>query len=274
MAHAAGAPLTPAVAAAVEALWASGDAGLQAAFASRRAFDGHDNAPYFFARATELARAGYLPTEDDMLRARVRTRGTVEGEFNVGEQRLHVIDVGGQRNEREKWVKHFEDVRAVVFVASLAEYDLAAADDPSRNRLVEALGLFHWAANHPSFRRAAMVLVLNKRDVFEEKIRAGSPLKSVAEGRFVDFPDARGPSPDAALHYLRERFRVLASHRLGGDHARGVTGARVERMKLFVTSAVDKRPAFAKFFDGVKEYVADERLHELLRPEEDVGPAP
>ena len=45
LAHDAGEPLTPAVAEAVAALWRSGDGGLLAAFALRRAFDGSDNAP-------------------------------------------------------------------------------------------------------------------------------------------------------------------------------------------------------------------------------------
>ena len=268
LAHDPAEPLTPAVAEAVAALWRSGDAGLLSAFALRRAFDGSDNAPYFFLRAPELAKPGYVPSDDDVVRARMRTRGTVEGDFAVGEQRLRVIDVGGQRNEREKWVKHFEDVRAVVFVVALSDYDVALADDPSKNRLVEAMGLFHWAATHPSFRRAALVLLLNKYDVFEEKIRT-SPLRSQAEGRFLDFQDVRGTaSPQAALEYLVNRFRTLASHRIS-ERPRGAAASapRVDRLRLMVLSAVDKRAALTKAFEAVRNYVTDERLKELLRPD-------
>jgi hypothetical protein len=268
LAHEASEPLSPAVAEAVAALWRSGDGGLLAAFALRRAFDGSDNAPYFFARAPELAKPGYVPSDDDMLRARLRTRGTVEGEFLVSDQKLRLIDVGGQRNEREKWVKHFEDVRAVVFVVALSDYDVALADDPSRNRLVEAMGLFHWAATHPSFRRAALVLLLNKYDVFEEKIRS-IPLRSQAEGRFLDFVDPRGDaSPKVALEYLVGRFRALASHRIS-ERPRGAAAAapRVDRLRLMVLSAVDKRATVAKVFEAMKTYVTDEKLKELLRPD-------
>jgi hypothetical protein len=267
--HDASEPLTPGVAEAVAALWLSGEGGLAAAFALRRAFDGSDNAPYFFARAPELAKPGYVPSDDDMLRARMRTRGTVEGEFLIGDQKLRVIDVGGQRNEREKWVEHFEDVRAVVFVVSLADYDLAPVDDPSRNRLVEAMGLFHWAATHPSFRRSALVLLLNKFDVFEEKVRS-VPLRSQAEGRFLDFADVRGgASPQAALEYVVGRFRALAAHRIS-ERVRGGAAAaapRVDRLRLMVVSACGKRAAMAKAFEAIKGYVTDDRLKELLRPD-------
>jgi hypothetical protein len=203
-----------------------------------------------------------------MLRARLRPRGTVEGDFLVGDQRLRFIDVGGQRNEREKWVKHFEDVRAVVFVVALSDYDVALADDPTRNRLVEAMGLFHWAATHPSFRRAALVLLLNKYDAFEEKVRS-VPLRSLAEGRFLDFADARGDaSPQAALEYLVNRFRTLASHRIS-ERPRGAAAAtpRVDRLRLMVVSAIDKRGTVAKVFEAIKAYVTDEKLKEMLRPD-------
>lgn len=34
-----------------------------------------------------------------------------------------VVDVGGQRNERKKWLHCFDDVKAVVFLISLAGYN-------------------------------------------------------------------------------------------------------------------------------------------------------
>ncbi len=36
---------------------------------------------------------------------------------------INMIDVGGQRSERKRWIRCFNGVQAVIFVASLSEYD-------------------------------------------------------------------------------------------------------------------------------------------------------
>jgi hypothetical protein len=33
------------------------------------------------------------------------------------------IDVGGQRNERRKWIRCFEDVMLIIFLTAVSEYD-------------------------------------------------------------------------------------------------------------------------------------------------------
>jgi len=37
--------------------------------------------------------------------------------------RVNLIDVGGQRSERKKWLHCFESVDAVLFVVAMSEYD-------------------------------------------------------------------------------------------------------------------------------------------------------
>ena len=61
-----------------------------------------------------------------------------------------MYDVGGQRNERKKWIHCFDDVTAVIFVASLSEYDQVLYEDNTVNRMEEAVTLFSDIANSRS----------------------------------------------------------------------------------------------------------------------------
>jgi hypothetical protein len=47
------------------------------------------------------------------------------------------LDVGGQRNERRKWIHCFEGVTAVMFVAAISEYDQMLYEDEKENRVHE-----------------------------------------------------------------------------------------------------------------------------------------
>jgi len=69
-----------------------------------------------------------------------------------------MFDVGGQRNERKKWIHCFENVTAVLFVAAISAYDQTLYEDETTNRMVEALNLFEEICNSRWFRDTSMVL--------------------------------------------------------------------------------------------------------------------
>ena len=45
-----------------------------------------------------------------------------------------VIDVGGQRNERRKWLQCFDNVTSIIFLASLSDYNLRLSENQEINR--------------------------------------------------------------------------------------------------------------------------------------------
>jgi len=157
-----------------KALWK--DAGIQKAFENRAKFQLTDSAQYFFEKLDQVAAEGYLPTEQDVLRSRVRTTGIVENNFEIDGNQFKMFDVGGQRNERKKWIHCFENVTAVLFVGVLSEYDLVLYEDENMNRMEETLNLFDEICNSRWFRETSIILFLNKRDMFLEKIKK-VPLK-------------------------------------------------------------------------------------------------
>ena len=71
----------------------------------------------------------YLPNEQDVLRSRVVTTGIIETSFRVNKLIYRMVDVGGQRSERRKWIQCFDDVRAVLFICALSGYDMTLFED-------------------------------------------------------------------------------------------------------------------------------------------------
>ena len=82
-----------------------------------------------------------------------------------------MVDVGGQRNERKKWIHCFEDVTAIIFFADSSAYNLTLFEDDRVNRLLEALTLFEEICNCKYFHATPLILFLNKSDLLKEKIK-------------------------------------------------------------------------------------------------------
>ena len=91
-----------------------------------------------------IANPEYLPNQQDILRVRVPTTGIIEYPFDLDSiifryfcsvccialkltnrcLVLHrMVDVGGQRSERRKWIHCFENVTSIIFLVALSEYD-------------------------------------------------------------------------------------------------------------------------------------------------------
>lgn len=127
----------------------------------------------FLDRVSVVKQPNYTPSEQDILRCRVLTSGIFETRFQVDKvnfqwvsrdiksKYLHrrardsvnesnvssislcsMFDVGGQRDERRKWIQCFNDVTAIIFVTACSSYNMVLREDPTQNRLRESLDLF------------------------------------------------------------------------------------------------------------------------------------
>ena len=81
-----------------------------------------------------------------------------------------MFDVGGQRSERKKWYRCFTGVTAIIFCTAMSEYDLVLEEDDEVNRMIESMKLFDSICNNRWFTDTSIILFLNKKDLFEEKI--------------------------------------------------------------------------------------------------------
>ncbi|KAG8085204.1 hypothetical protein GUJ93_ZPchr0010g7920 [Zizania palustris] len=198
-----------------------------------------DCAEYFMENLDRLAEADYAPTKEDVLHARVRTNGVVQIQFSpVGESKrggevYRLYDVGGQRNERRKWIHLFEGVNAVIFCAAISEYDQMLFEDETKNRMMETKELFDWVLKQRCFEKTSFMLFLNKFDIFERKIQK-VPL-TVCEW-FKDYkPIAPGKQEvEHAYEFVKKKFEELYFQSSKPD--------RVDRVfKIYRTTALDQK---------------------------------
>lgn len=186
---------------AVKALWT--DKGVMQCFNRSNEYQLNDSAEYYFNSIDRIAEPNYIPNTQDVLRARVRTTGIIETSFRYKDLIYRMFDVGGQRSERRKWIQCFDDVTAVIFCVALNGYDLKLYEDQETNRIHESLTLFDAICNNKFFVDTAMILFLNKTDLFSQKI-AKVPLRTY----FPEYEGAEGDA-NAAKKFLLALFKRL-----------------------------------------------------------------
>ncbi|KAH1006874.1 hypothetical protein HUJ05_007565 [Dendroctonus ponderosae] len=185
-----------------------------------------DCAKYFLDQVDVIKQPNYTPTEQDILRCRVLTSGIFETQFQVDKVNFHMFDVGGQRDERRKWIQCFNDVTAIIFVTACSSYNMVLREDPTQNRLKESLELFKSIWNNRWLRTISVILFLNKQDLLAEKILAG---KSKLEDYFAEFTRYQPPSevpnennehPEVfrAKYFIRDEFLRISTASGEGKH--------------------------------------------------------
>ncbi|KAI1233715.1 hypothetical protein IHE44_0004156 [Lamprotornis superbus] len=172
----AGMPIEPATfqlyVPALGALWR--DSGIKEAFSRRSEYQLGESVKYFLDNLDRIGQLNYFPSKQDILLARKATKGIVEHDFIIKKIPFKMVDVGGQRSQRQKWFQCFDGITSILFMVSSSEYDQVLMEDRRTNRLVESMNIFETIVNNKLFFNVSIILFLNKMDLLVEKVKTVS----------------------------------------------------------------------------------------------------
>jgi len=156
----------------IKALWKTNE--LKKIWDKRNEYSIMTCADFYLQEIDRIIKPDYVPSQEDILRSKMRTTGVIETIFETSDIEFTLVDVGGQRSERRKWLHVFENVTAVIFLAALDAYDMMLEEAPDVNRMDESLRVFNEITSSTWFRSVSFILFLNKSDLFAEKIKKKS----------------------------------------------------------------------------------------------------
>ncbi|KAJ7039174.1 guanine nucleotide binding protein, alpha subunit [Mycena alexandri] len=163
-----------------------------------------DMAGFFLDSIERVTALSYEPTDDDILKARLKTLGVSEHHFslkagNVVPQSWVVYDVGGAR------VPFFDSVDALIFLAPLSCFDQVLAEDETVNRLEDSILLWKTIVASPLLKDTSLILFLNKCDILKAKLASGQ--------KFSEYVVSYGDRPNDFEHasqYMKKKFTMIA----------------------------------------------------------------
>jgi tape measure domain-containing protein len=193
--------------------------------------------PTMISIRDRICSSDFLATDDDILFYRAPTVGLEEVTAEVQENvTFTFIDVGGQRSERKNWMK-VQNITAVVFVGALDDFCKTLEEDQTKNAMKEALNVFRIVGK--TFKNMPIILLLNKRDLFEMKIEK-NPLNKCFKGY-------KGSNAEDAYEFICQEFTAA------GDVKEGM-------LYVHKTCATDGN-AMKKVFSSVEHVI----LNDVMR---------
>ncbi|KAK0466227.1 guanine nucleotide binding protein, alpha subunit [Desarmillaria tabescens] len=168
-----------------------------------------ESSGFYLDEIPRITAKKYIPTDADVLKARLKTMGVVEHTFLIqsGSNRgveWRIYDVGGARNQRQAWAPYFEDVNAIIFLAPISAFDQVLTEDPRVNRLEDSLLLWQAVTSNKLLAKVNIVLFLNKCDLLQAKLDAGVRLNH----HMTSYGD-RPNDYDSVSKYFRNKFGAI-----------------------------------------------------------------
>ncbi|KAH9164926.1 guanine nucleotide binding protein, alpha subunit, partial [Lactarius sanguifluus] len=204
----------------IAALW--GDDSVRAALEVRNVRL-EDRSGFFLDDLYRIAHRGYEPTDDDVVRARLRTMGVQRQE--AGHEWIF-YDVSGSRSHRGSWHPYFMDVQAIIFLAPISVFDEKIDGEGGLNRLEDSIKFWTTICRSKLLAKVELVLFLNKCDILERKLARG-----VSMNQYISTYGDRANDMPTASKYLRQQFQEIARK----------DSPEPRRVYTFLTTAIDTR---------------------------------
>lgn len=174
--------------------------------------------------------------DEVLLRHCYRTPRSRDSTLEIEGRSCHFYDIGGRISERTMWLNYFLNIDTTIFVVSLTSYCQTLVENvnaistnsahfilqrratPPQNRMQESLMLFESISKLERYRRVPIILMLNKMDLLEQRMK-NDPISEY-------YPEYSGDSdPRTACRFFAGKFSQL-DRRLPGC------------LRIFATSAV------------------------------------
>jgi len=167
-----------------------------------------DTSGFFLDDIPRITAKKYIPTDADVLKARLKTSGVVEHTFRVRTHGTTVIwklyDVGGSQHQRQAWIPYFEDVDAIIFLVPISAFDQVLEEDTRTNRLDDSLQLWRAVVSNKLLTGVNFVLFLNKCDLLQAKLAAG-----VKINQYMPSYGNRPNDYNTVSKYFRSKFSSI-----------------------------------------------------------------
>ena len=172
------------------------------------------NMDYFFDKVRDCMAPNYQVNDEDYLKMMLTTTSYDQYEFvnpwirsnslnsnsNISKlSQIRLMDFGGRRHFRKRWVHHFDLVSTLIYVCALDHYChmLSVGDNINgrKNAMWESLDLFHCILDGKWFRNVytPIAIFLTREGLFRQCILLGYQLKDCFDADYICHPDAVWP---------------------------------------------------------------------------------
>ncbi|KAJ7605110.1 guanine nucleotide binding protein, alpha subunit [Mycena polygramma] len=168
-----------------------------------------DKPGFFLSDTARITSRSYVPSDNDVVRARLRTLGVQEWRIMLDQSDSFgsewvIYDVGGSRSMRHAWLPYFDAINAIIFLAPISCFDERLAEDASVNRLEDTLLLWRAIVSSSLLKRTTLVVFLNKCDLLKRKLQSGIQVNKY----MISFGN-RENEVGVVVKYLKDKFRDI-----------------------------------------------------------------